>query len=80
MNMPVMNGPKCLQGLIKIDRLRQVPVIIYTTSKVLEEHRQSMEAGGVVHFMIKPSSMKGMRTAVANVLAHRWNLADQGIE
>ncbi|RYY46205.1 MAG: response regulator [Chitinophagaceae bacterium] len=32
-NMPLMNGWQCLSPLRKMERLKAVPIIIYTTSK-----------------------------------------------
>ena len=32
LNMPLMNGYECLAGLKKDERLRNIPIVIYTTS------------------------------------------------
>jgi CheY-like chemotaxis protein len=79
MNMPVMNGPKCLQEIMKLKRLRQVPVIIYTTSRLNPEQQQFVQYD-TVHFMRKPASMSGLRNAVHNILEHRWSLIDNMAE
>lgn len=79
MNMPVMNGQKCLQEIMKLERLRQVPVIIYTTSRLNPEQQQFVQYD-TVHFMRKPASMNGLRNAVYNILEHRWNLIDNHAE
>ncbi|GEP51754.1 hypothetical protein FNO01nite_24260 [Flavobacterium noncentrifugens] len=56
MNMPLMDGKQCLQTIKKIERLKEVPVYIYSTSgspKLVEE----VLASGAKDFLIKPSNM-----------------------
>lgn len=56
MNMPLMDGKQCLQTIKKIERLKEVPVYIYSTSgspKLTEE----VLASGARDFLIKPSNM-----------------------
>jgi CheY-like chemotaxis protein len=40
-NMPVMNGWKCLQALKDDEKTKDIPVIIYTTSSELMEAKKS---------------------------------------
>lgn len=54
LNMPIMGGKECLPELKKIPRLKDVPVVIYTTSsneRDVEETRQL----GADHFLVKPN-------------------------
>lgn len=51
--MPRLNGKKCLLEIKKDERLRHIPVIIYTTSKAVEESIE-LRAMGAFHFISKP--------------------------
>jgi DNA-binding response OmpR family regulator len=56
LNMPLLNGKRCLQEIKKISRLHSMPVIMYTTSshnRDVEETRQL----GASHYLVKPSSI-----------------------
>src|SRR5262249_16873073 len=45
LNMPQINGRECLQILKQHDQLKDIPVIIYSTSKTEENVQQAMAAG-----------------------------------
>ena len=68
LNMPKMDGRECLQEIRKSESLREIPVVIYTTSshqKDIEETRK-MGANG---FISKPSSLRELHSvldAIAN--------------
>ena len=51
LNMPKLNGKECLVAIKKIDRLKKVPVIIYSTSNHPAEREQTMKLGayGFIH-------------------------------
>jgi DNA-binding response OmpR family regulator len=53
--MPLLNGKKCLLEIKKDERLKHLPVIIYTTSKVVEESIE-LKKMGAVHFISKPAN------------------------
>jgi DNA-binding NtrC family response regulator len=53
--MPLLNGKKCLLEIKKDERLKHIPVIIYTTSKVVEESIE-LKKMGAVHFISKPAN------------------------
>jgi DNA-binding NtrC family response regulator len=53
--MPLLNGKKCLIEIKKDERLKHIPVIIYTTSKVVEESIE-LKKMGAVHFISKPGN------------------------
>lgn len=57
LNMPRMDGMACLAELKKDDALKNIPVIIYTTSG----HQRDREATarlGADHYLVKPTSFK----------------------
>ena len=57
LNMPRMGGMECL-SILKADRaLKDVPVIIYTTSSQSKDIEETIQKGAVC-FITKPSNMK----------------------
>ena len=51
--MPRLDGKKCLLEIKKDERLKNIPVVIYTTSREVEESRELNEMGAF-HFISKP--------------------------
>jgi DNA-binding NtrC family response regulator len=51
--MPLLNGKKCLQELKEDERFKNIPVVIYTTSKLVEEAIE-LKKMGAAHFISKP--------------------------
>src|SRR5215212_1458528 len=45
LNMPKMNGKECLKELKKTERLKAIPVIIYTTSSSLKDISDTTRLG-----------------------------------
>lgn len=67
MNMPRMNGRECLVEIRKIDRLRQVPTFIYSTSVdpgMVEDVKQL----GATDVIIKPTSIKALSDILENLI------------
>jgi CheY-like chemotaxis protein len=60
LNMPRMNGKQFLENLKKNDRLRSIPVIIYSTSK-MDGDKEEMKRLGAAYFITKPSSMETLK-------------------
>lgn len=59
LNMPIMDGKECLAELKKDDGLKNIPVIIYTTSHSQKEREETHELGAA-HYLVKPISFKGI--------------------
>ncbi len=59
LNMPRMSGMRCLAELKKIEELRPVPIIMYSTSSQEEYIAESMKLGAS-HFFVKPSNFNGL--------------------
>lgn len=59
MNMPMMNGKQCLQEIKKIDRLKPIPLYIYSTTADPASIAHVKEMGAT-DFIIKPSSYKAL--------------------
>ncbi len=60
LNMPLMNGLKCLEALKKIDILKNIPVVIYSTSSDLDSVEESKKLGAI-DFFVKPSNFTGLK-------------------
>jgi DNA-binding NtrC family response regulator len=73
-SMPRLNGKKCLAELKKSERLKDIPVIIYTTSKNVEESRELKEMGAY-HFISKPSNADEIYYLVSFALEEHLNAA-----
>ncbi len=72
LRMPRFSGKKCLLELKKDELLSPIPVIIYTTSKELEESKELRELGAV-HFISKPTDPEEIYYVVSFVLEEQWN-------
>jgi CheY-like chemotaxis protein len=55
LNMPVMNGLKCLEAIKKIPSVKDIPVVVYSTTAEHDLAEKSLKAGAFT-FFIKPSS------------------------
>jgi PleD family two-component response regulator len=56
MNMPRMNGNKCLEEIKKIDRIKEVPVFMYSTSADPNSVSETKRLGAI-GFIVKPTSI-----------------------
>lgn len=59
LNMPRLDGKECLVAIKKIDHLRKVPVIIYSTSNHPADKEQTLQLGanGFIHKHTEFSSL-----------------------
>ena len=53
LNMPGMDGRKCLAELKKLERLKEIPVIVYSTSDYPRDKEETLRMGAS-NFIIKP--------------------------
>lgn len=70
LNMPRMNGKKCLSELKKIDTLYPIPVFILSTSNT--EDVKELKQLGAAHYFVKPCRFKDMLHMIEDVLANKW--------
>ena len=66
LNMPRMSGKECLQELKRDDRLRNIPVIMYTTSSQSKDIEETMMKGAVC-FITKPTSVRELRQILSEI-------------
>jgi DNA-binding NtrC family response regulator len=72
LRMPRFNGKRCLMEIIKNERLKEIPVIIYTTSRELEDSKELKEMGAL-HFISKPANPEEVYFVVSFALEEQWN-------
>ena len=70
--MPLLNGKKCLVEIKNDERLKHIPVIIYTTSKVVEESIELKEMGAF-HFISKPGNADEIYYLVSVMIEEHLN-------
>lgn len=66
-NMPVMSGKECLKALRKVDRLKSVPIIMYTTTSNKEEFKNLLLLGAA-DCIVKGISFKAIKDSLRSVL------------
>ena len=71
LNMPRMNGLRCLVELKKDSQLRNIPVIILSTSCSPRDIEEA-KVNGAAYFMIKPSKYGKLREEILFVIQHDW--------
>ena len=69
LNMPQMDGLQCLKKIRKVERFKDIAVIIYTTSKQEEDKKAGLELGATA-FITKPNTFKALKKVVADILQH----------
>ncbi len=75
LNLPFMSGRECLIDLKKNPRLANIPVIIYSTSKLKTDIDEVYKLGAV-HFLTKPNSFQDIVKKVSAILAGKWEEID----
>jgi CheY-like chemotaxis protein len=67
LNMPVMNGFQFLEEIKNNDDLKDIPVIILSTSSA-DKTIQQTKALGAVDFITKPNNFSGLRSMLQKIL------------
>lgn len=67
LNMPMADGRKCLQAIKEDDRLKDVPVIMFTTSSFPTDVRECLSLGAIC-FITKPTDIIELRTVLRTVV------------
>jgi CheY-like chemotaxis protein len=72
LNMPKMGGTQCLSIIKNTDHLQDIPIVIYSTSKIKDDMDETMKLGATC-FLTKPSTFSALKKAIGNVLQKKWN-------
>lgn len=68
LNMPRMGGKQCLTELKLLPLLRDIPVVMYSTSSDKKEMADTIQMGAA-HFLVKGSNFKDLRQELTLILA-----------
>jgi CheY-like chemotaxis protein len=71
LNMPRINGLQFLTEIKKTNDLKNIPVIIYSTSK-LEKDKEKALSLGAVHVLTKPDNLNDMKKSILFVFERGW--------
>ena len=71
LNMPRLNGKQCLAELKKQAHLRDIPVIIYSTSSEKRDIDETSRLGAA-HFLTKPNKFEELCEAITYVVSRDW--------
>ncbi len=73
LKMPRFNGKKFLFEVKKDERLKRIPIVIYTTSREVTESKELKEMGAV-YFITKPSNADEIYYLISFVLNEQWSI------
>lgn len=65
-NMPIMNGKELLREIKLDDKLRNIPVIMYTTSSQSSDIEEAM-MNGALCYITKPSSLSDLQSILKSI-------------
>jgi len=71
LNMPRMNGKQFLSEIKKIKTIRDIPVIIYSTSTEKADILDTIQLGAV-YFLQKPNRFEDLTVALGNIISRTW--------
>jgi CheY-like chemotaxis protein len=72
LNMPRLNGKQCLCEIKKRPHLFHIPVIIYSTTRRVEDVEETKKMGAV-HFLTKPILFSDICHEIKGVLQKTWD-------
>jgi CheY-like chemotaxis protein len=67
LNMPRMNGKELLREIKTDPGLKNIPVVVYTTSSQKKDREEAISSGAVA-FLSKPSNMRDLKNALADLV------------
>ncbi len=72
LNMPEKNGKDCLREIRNHERLKHLPVIIYSTSSAKRDIDETFNLGANL-YITKPNSFTQLKNTVKKVLEIDWS-------
>jgi CheY-like chemotaxis protein len=72
LRMPRFGGRKCLEEIKKDARLTHIPIIVYSTSREVEDAIE-LKNMGAAHFVSKPVNPDEIYYLISAVLDGKWN-------
>jgi PleD family two-component response regulator len=68
-NMPIMGGLECLSELKKKESMKNIPVLMYSTSSNKSDSQRAKQLGALC-FVIKPDEYSHLKKIIRTVLTH----------
>jgi CheY-like chemotaxis protein len=72
LNMPNKNGKECIAEIKSDDELKDIPVVIYSTSNSEKDVNDTYNAGASL-YVSKPHSFLKITTVLKNIFLFRWH-------
>lgn len=72
LNMPCKNGYECLTEIKKNDQLKNLPVIIFSTS-LQQQSVNTVYDQGANLYIVKPNSFSKLKQVIESVLSLNWS-------
>lgn len=72
-NMPRVSGLQFLKLIKETERLKHIPVIIYTTSKLHYDRERTLKLGAV-DFVSKPDNLNDLYKVITHVVNRGWEI------
>ena len=73
LNMPKLDGKQCLIKLKKDPRLKDIPVVIYSTSSSPKD-MEEMEKLGAIFYLVKPETFTDLCVQLARLIRTRGRM------
>jgi CheY-like chemotaxis protein len=73
-NMPLMDGNACLQQIKQKERLKEIPVVMYSTTNNVAEIKQYKQQG--VNFLVKPHKFAQLVKSLSFILGYTSERTD----
>ncbi|HEY9047098.1 MAG TPA: response regulator [Ohtaekwangia sp.] len=68
LNMPRMNGQECLEEIRKINRLKDIPIVMYSTTVNANYVTEALRHGAT-DFIVKPVTIEALTESIAKIFA-----------
>ncbi|MEO6490111.1 MAG: response regulator [Ferruginibacter sp.] len=72
LNMPRKNGLECLKEIKKSERLKNIPVVVFSTSCQKDAINQMYEHGAS-YYICKPDSFQKLIKSIDKIFSLNWN-------
>ncbi len=72
LNMPVKNGFECLEEIKSATKLKNIPIIVLSTSSE-KEYVDKVYAQGADYYLCKPDSFNTLKKAITSILNYDWS-------
>jgi len=78
LNMPRKTGMDCLLEIKQIDRLKDIPIVIYSTSASDEDIEETFVKGANVYIK-KPTDFRTLKKILEEVITINWQYQTSGL-